>query len=44
MTDVVFIVLAIALFTACAGYIGACERLTRTQDQTGSDQTIGDRS
>lgn len=33
MTDVVFVVLAIALFAVSAGYIGACERLTGTQDR-----------
>jgi hypothetical protein len=41
MTDVVYVVLAIALFAMSAGYVGACEWLTRAEDKSTSDKTSG---
>lgn len=44
MLDVVFVVLALALFAVSAGYIGVCEGLTRTQDTASPDERKGGRS
>jgi len=44
MLDLLFILLAIVLFEVSAGYVGACERLTRSNDTTTSAGTRSGRS
>jgi hypothetical protein len=44
MLDLVFVLLAIALFAMSAGYVDACERLTRSHETTTSARTRDGRS
>lgn len=44
MLDLLFILLAIALFIVSAAYVDACERLTRSYVDRASDRANGGRS